>query len=238
MPLSSRLAKHRDSLREKGMLVKKIITQKIRPICANNASFEDFLRFIISEIKSDRALEPHWAPISHLCHPCKFNIFKIIKQETFSKDVEHTLKSVGVNLSRFEWLKKSLNENRAENSIPGIIAVIRKKLRLRSVRNCISQTEILIRLWKSLQIQGFINKEIAFPKKLQHFVWNKYSHKVTKVVLDAISQIPMTSADRLEQRDHFLKQAFSELPPDIISDIQAIFYFDFKLFGYPMNPPK
>ncbi|XP_053375686.1 uncharacterized protein LOC123535013 [Mercenaria mercenaria] len=238
VPLSSRLAKYKDSLREKGMLIQKNVTQKITPVCANNASFEDFLRFIISEIKSNRALEPHWAPISHLCHPCKFNTFKIIKQETFSKDVEHTLKSVGVNLARFEWLENSLNENRAENSIPGIIAVIRNKFKQRSVSNCINQTGILIRLWKSLQIQGFINKGIDFPQKLLHLDWNKYSHKVTEVVLDAISQKPMTSADRLEQRDYFLKQAYSELPSDVISDIQDIYYLDFILFDYSVNPPK
>jgi hypothetical protein len=237
-PLSSRLAKYRLSLQEKGMLFKKNITQRIVPICANGASFEDFLRFIISEVNSARALEPHWAPISHLCHPCRFNIFKVIKQESFSRDVEHTLNSVGVNISRFDWLKKSLNENRATNSVPGIIAVVRDKFRQRSVRNCINQTEILRRLWKSFQIQGFISKAIDFPNKLRHVDWNNYSQKVTDVVLNAISQKPMTSAERLEQRDIYLREAFREISPDVIAKIQDIYYLDFLLFGYQLDPPK
>lgn len=237
-PLSSRLAKYRDSLRQRGMLMKNNITEKISPICANNASFEDFLRFIITEVKSARDLEPHWAPISHLCHPCRFNIFKIIKQETFSTDVVQTLNSVGVNISRFDWLKKSLSEKRAENSVPGIISVVRDKFKRRSIRTCINQTEILRRLWKSFQIQGFISKDIDFPDKLRHIDWGKNDNIVTDEVLAAISQKPMTSSEQLEQREFYLKQAFSDISPEVILEIQDVYYLDFLLFGYPLDPPN
>lgn len=237
LPLSSRLSKYRDQLRGKGLLIKKNITEKIMPVCANNATFEDFLKFIISEINSSRPLEPHWAPISHLCHPCKFNTFKIVKQESFSTDIEHTLQSVGINISNFEWLKSSLNENRAENSVPGIIAVIQKKFRQINVHSCISQSEISRRLWKSFQIQGYISKEIGFPKALLHDNWKLKNTRVTELVLDAISQKPMTSTERKEQREYFLKQAYRSISAETISSLQEIYYLDFVLFNYSMVPP-
>lgn len=236
-PLSSRLVKYKDSLRQKGLLIKKNITQKITPVCANNATFGDFLKFIISEVKSGRALEPHWAPISHLCHPCRFNTVKIVKQESFAQDVDHTLASVGVDLTSYTWLNRSLNENRAENSVPGIVAVVEHKLKQRAVKNCIDKSEVLQRLWKSFQIQGFINRNIEYPEEQLH-VQTFNQQNVSNYILGAISQKPMTSSANRNQREFFLKQAYGAIPLDVIAAIQDIYYLDFLLFNYSVSPPK
>lgn len=237
MPLSSRLAKYRERFRDRGLLIKKSVKEKVVSVCANNVTFEAFLRFIISEIRSGRQLESHWAPISHLCHPCKFNTYKIVKQESFSADVEHTLQSFGVDISKFEWLKNSLNEHRTENSVPGIVAVIKSKFKRREVNSCITQSEMSRRMWKSFQIQGFISKDLDIPDSLLQADWNSKNSNVTKIVLDAISQKPMTSSERKIQRGFFLKEAYSNISPDVISSLLDIYHLDFAMFNYSMIPP-
>ncbi|KAL4224133.1 hypothetical protein ACF0H5_017586 [Mactra antiquata] len=236
-PISGRLLRFKDSLRAKGMLYTKQVKNLIQPICLNDVSFEDFLKFIIAEVKLGHALEPHWAPISHLCHPCRFNIFKIVKQETFSTDVEHTLNEIGLELDKYDWLKSSLRENRVQNSAPGIISVVDLKLKQRSIRNCITAEEATFRLWKAFQIQGFISDSIDIP---QHLTVNKLfkNDAVTKAVLDAVNTKPLTSTESRKQRQAYLTDAYRSISDETLTEIQKIYYLDFVLFGYSFTPPS
>lgn len=235
-PLSGRLTRYRDNLRAKGMLYLKNVTRLIQPICVNNASFEDFLKFIIAEVKKGHALEPHWAPISHLCHPCRFNILNIVKQETFSSDVEHTLSGIGINLDEFDWLKSSLRESRVQNSAPGIVAVVDYKLKQRSIKRCISQREAVKRLWKAFQIQGFISSSVDIPQEIVDT--NTFrKDKFTEAVLNAVEHKPLTSSESRKQRQDYLAEAYRGISEETLLAIQQIYYLDFALFNYPFSPP-
>lgn len=231
------MLRFKDKLREHGLLVTKNISIKITPVCANDVTFESFLRFVIEQAKLKTPLEPHWAPISHMCHPCKINTFKIVKQETFAADVEHTLRSVGMDLSQYDWLKRALNENRVESSVPGIVGVVDKRLSLKQTSLCISHSEVAQRLWKAFQIQGFINDRLAIPDVFlrKHFRFNK--QEVTKTILKKISENPMTQGESAKQRKKYLVEAFAKIPNDILDQIREIYQLDFTLFDYSELPP-
>ena len=213
------------------------VLMKIRPICANNVTFEEFLQYIINETKFKRSLEPHWAPITHLCRPCKFNTYKIIKQESFAADVEHTLESFGIDITNFGGLKDSLTERRAETSIPGIAAVIMTKAASPTVRACTSPTEIAERMWKSFQIQGFISDAISLP--VEQLPANKDQLRTTliRLALDAVKQTQFTREQQKAQRRKYLEAAYSHVSPDVIRDIQSTYILDFNLFNYSLTPP-
>lgn len=237
-PLHNRLLKYRDSFLEKGLLKQRTVSQIVTPVCVNNVSFEDFLKFIISEIKAGRPLEPHWAPISHLCHPCRLNTYKIVKQESFVDDVDHALRSVGVNLDNYEWLRQSLKENRSINYVPSVVAVIEKKLKRKAVTNCINVEEVVKRMWKAFQIQGIISDNIQFPENLLSGMSMFNRELVTKVVLDAIAKHPLLDAEKLKQREFYLNRAYKEVSSETITAIQDVYYLDFILFDYSFNTPN
>jgi len=237
LPASSRLVQNLEKLKAQGLIVQRNITAKVIPVCANNGTFEDFLQYIIREIREGKPLESHWAPISHLCEPCALNMFKIVKQETFSEDVEHTLHSVGFNLSNIPWLRSSLYESRLENSIPGIIAVVETRLRLKQTQLCLNDQEVVKRLWKAFQIQGFVSDTQQIPDtfKSPTFVFRK--DLVSQAVLSAVRVNPLTTAESKRQRKRYLKMAYRNVGEDTLKAIQEIFKLDFTLFGYSSLPP-
>ena len=215
----------------------KTVSVKVVPICANLATFEDFLRFIISEAKARKPLEPHWAPITHLCRPCRFNTYKIVKQESFAADVEHSLKSFGIELSDFKDLKASLTERRAELSIPGIVGVLMDRAAAPEIQKCITQKEIAERIWKSFQIQGFISDKIAIPKRELPDNIIQLKFKLISSALDAVKRSEFTREQQKAQRRKHLLEAYSSVSADVIRDIQSIYQLDFNLFDYSHIPP-
>ena len=234
---NSRLLKYKDKLRQHGLLITKNVTIKITPVCANDVTFEQFLKFVINQTKFKLPLEPHWAPISHLCRPCRINTFKVVKQESFAADVEHTLNAVGMNMSQYDWLKRSLSEDRVETSVPGIVAVVARRLAMKQLNLCISHTEVIQRLWKAFQIQGFINNKALLPEvfKKRNFRFDK--REVTRVILEAVKENPLSSIESSKQRQAYLHQAYSDVSPYILEQIKDVYQLDFTLFDYSELPP-
>lgn len=237
IPTSGRIMKYRDKLMQSGLLVTRTVTVKVTPVCANNATFEQFLKFVINQTQKGLPLEPHWAPISHLCHPCKMNTFKIVKQESFAEDVEYALNSVGMNLSEFDWLKRSLREDRGNTSIPGIVAVVARMLSTKQVRLCISDKELALRLWKAFQIQGFISDHSHAPEVFQTDNFRFRAREMTQLILQTISKQPLTPSESIQQRANHLKAAYLQVSPSIINEIRKIYKLDFTLFDYSDRPP-
>ena len=215
----------------------KTVSVKVIPICANHATFEDFLRFIISEAKGRKALEPHWSPITNLCRPCRFNTYRIVKQESFAADVEHSLKSFGIELSDYTDLKASLTERRAELSIPGIIGVIMDRAASPEIQKCITPKEIAERIWKSFQIQGFISDKIAIPTSELPEDIKQLKFKLTSLALDAVKRSGFTREQQKAQRRKHLLEAYIKVSADVIRDVQSIYQLDFSLFNYSNIPP-
>lgn len=44
--------------------------------------FEEFVSYILDEVKAKRSLDMHWTPYTTFCTPCKFNFDVILKFET------------------------------------------------------------------------------------------------------------------------------------------------------------
>ena len=96
-------------------IVKRQRTPRKRNLsCAKDITFEEFLSDIVDSARIEgKSLNRHWAPIFSLCNPCDVNVLSLVKQETFSADVEYVLKEVGVANDEFDVIYDALHGHRS-----------------------------------------------------------------------------------------------------------------------------
>ncbi|XP_053387271.1 carbohydrate sulfotransferase 11-like [Mercenaria mercenaria] len=202
-------------------------------VCPTDVSFQEFLDFIISNVKMGNLLNRHWAPISSLCRPCDVNAHILVKQESFSADVEYALRAFGVDGEKLDMIIPALHNNRIEDSVISIVETFYDKVK----KACIDTYSVSKRLWKSFQVQGFLKHELSFPDK-------EFAHKLLRsqlmkdVVIDYINRYPMTSQERNYQRHKALVEAYANIKEETLKGIQKLYEVDFKMFGYDINPPQ
>jgi hypothetical protein len=215
------------------------INYKIRNItdnsqCPFNVTFEEFLDWIILDGKRGATLNRHWAPIVSLCRPCDLNAFILVKQESFSADVEFVLRQVHVEQGKFKYIVTALHDHRIELTIPGIIHTIYGRMNNRKVKSCLTYPSLVMRIWTSLQIQGYIE----FPE--EKFVFHSRvmeSSYLSDIVLETIREHPLTSQQTKLQRHRYLYNAYSSIKLEIIQGIQDLYKQDFEIFGYSKSSP-
>lgn len=202
--------------------------------CTFKVQFQEFLRDIIETTRRGGTLNRHWAPIFSLCRPCDGNVFALVKQESFSADVEYILKINGVSGYRYDAIYDALHDHKTESTIPGIVQeVLRKNIA------CIDRLEIAKRIWVSLQIQGFIKHDIEFPfRSLRSERKTLNASFYSSVILQTIKWNPLTTRESREQRRQSLVNAYARVDSEIIEGIKDIYKQDFILFNYSFEPPS
>ena len=208
--------------------------RKTNSSCANDITFEEFLKDIIESVRKRKRLDMHWAPIDNLCHPCDVNAFAIVKLETFTADVEYVLKEVGIADEEFEVIKDALHEHRLETSIPGLV----KEVTHVHVERCMDRIDVARRIWKAFQIQGHIHDDILFPTKtIDTSEKARNPEFLTKVILETIKKHPMSHNEANLQRRRALVKAFDGVGKDILDEVKELYKQDFILFDYSTKPP-
>ena len=219
-----------------GIVKRQRTSHKRNLSCANDITFEEFLSDIVDSAREGKSLNPHWAPIFSLCNPCDVNTLSLVKQETFSADVEYVLKEVGVNKDEFDVIYDALHDHRIDATIPGIVATVTS--RGKSVENCMDRIEVARRIWVSFQIQGFIKEDIPFPTNIINS--NKKAKNpdfLTNVILETIKKHPLSPNDAKLQRRRALVRAFDGLSKNILDKVKQLYRQDFILFDYSFKPP-
>ena len=212
-------------------------SQKRNLSCANDITFEEFLTDIVDSVRLGKSLNRHWAPIVSLCNTCDVNPLSLVKQETFSADVEYVLKKVGIANDEFDVIHDALHDHRIDATIPGIVATVTS--RGKGVENCMDRMEVARRIWVSFQIQGYIKEDIPFPTHAINSTEKaKNSDFLTKVILETIKKHPMSSNDAKIQRRGALVRAFDDLSKDILDIVKQLYKQDFILFDYSFEPPS
>lgn len=211
------------------------ITQN-KLICANDITFQEFLQYIVGSVHRGRILNRHWAPIFSLCKPCDVHAFALVKQESFSADVEYALKEIGVANDQFEAIYDALHDHRVEATIPGIITTVLKLVR---TRGCMNKIDIARRIWVSFQVQGFIKDTIAFPSHLVDTEEKvKKARFLTNIILQTIKENPLTSEQSKAQRRRALENAYRSVSENVIEGIKIVYKQDFILYDYSFDPPS
>ena len=210
--------------------------RKTKLSCANDVTFEEYLKDTV-EIARNRqgGIHTHWAPIVTICNPCNVNAFALVKQETFSADVEYVLKEVGVADDEYNVIYEALHNRRIDDTIASLV----KEVTGKNVERCMDRIEVARRIWKAFQIQGYIKDGITFPTQTINKNENaKNSSFLSKVILETIRQNPMSKNDAKLQRRRALVKAFDGLSKDILDQLKEVYKQDFILFDYSPEPPS
>ena len=210
--------------------------RKTNSSCANDITFEEFLKDIIESVGNGQELDIHWAPIENICHPCgNVNVFALVKLETFTADVEYVLKEVGIADNEFEDINDALDEHKLESSVLGLV----KEVINWNVKRCMDRIEVASRIWKSFQIQGHIHDDIPFPTKtIDTSEKARNPEFLTKVILETIEKHPMSHNEAKLQRRRALVKAFGGVGKDILDKVKELYKQDFILFDYSTEPPR
>ena len=212
--------------------------RKTKDSCANDITFEEFLTDIIASVREGETLNVHWTPIVNLCKPCGINAFAVVKQETFTADVEYVVKKVGIANDEYEVVHDALHEHRIEANIPGIVATTIKFGKGKGVKKCMDGMELARRLWTAFQIQGYIKDDMPFPSKT--ISTNEKAENpdfLTKLILETIKKHPLSPDESKLQRRRALVKAFDGLSKDMLDQVKELYRQDFILFDYPFDPP-
>ena len=207
--------------------------------CPTDITFDDFLRYVVKAATKNKTLNPHWAPIFSLCLPCEVNQYRLVKQESFSRDVECIMKELNIEPSKYNMMIDALHDHRIEATLPGIVKTVyfRQKSR-KDFLSCIGWVGVAKRIWKSFQIQGYIDENINFP--VEKFVSEEqYANGtyLTELILETTKRRPLTKKNSKMQRRQALVSAYRTVSEETISDIKYIYQEDFLLYGYDDNPP-
>ncbi|KAL3866680.1 hypothetical protein ACJMK2_043961 [Sinanodonta woodiana] len=206
--------------------------------CANEITFQEFLEYISATEEKGLMLNPHWRPVNSMCGTCSQNVILLVKQESFVKDVQFTLRYIGVDEERYEILSEAMTSKRTELTLPGIVETV-LNVYFRPGR-CMDGREIARRIWVSFQIQGYIDDLLDFPEKLfDPEVWDvsRNGTYISDIVLRTIKTYPLSREESQQQRQTFLRSAYMSVDKNVIKRIIEIYSKDFELFQYSKMPP-
>ncbi|XP_060582465.1 carbohydrate sulfotransferase 10-like isoform X2 [Ruditapes philippinarum] len=206
--------------------------------CPDDVTFQEFLDFIINEVGREQTLNRHWAPIYNLCRPCDVNAYILVKQESFSKDVEQALKAFSVPDEKLATILSALHEHRIETTIPGIVQTVMNKNKITKKGTCVYGQKLIQRIWTAFKIQGYLKETIEFPSKLfnSKLQYDDTSY-VTEVILASINRNKMTSSEMKRRRHKALVDAYKQIRNETLTQIIEIYKFDFTMFNYSTITP-
>ena len=219
-------------------IARYIVRDPKRRKCGNDITFNEFLLFVSISIIRNYSLDLHWSPIFSLCLPCETKIDILAKQETFAEDTEYILNLVGVEEATVEEIKRAASENSAEASIASLVhTYVTKGHDIE--KGCISESALAERIWHAFQIQGYIHNDIAFPNgTFKNILPSELETKLTETVLSAVKTQPLTSYERVNQRQEWKTSFWSEVSNKTLAKVQDAFFEDFLFFQYDSDPAK
>ncbi|KAL4221252.1 hypothetical protein ACF0H5_019516 [Mactra antiquata] len=208
----------------------------------SNVSFQNFLDYTLDDSLTKHVQIDHYGKIFTPKYCLLDNPVLIIKQESFSVDIEYALKKVNVKNKILDVIRDVLTSSRAATTVSGVVKTELQKLkfyfRTRKVFKAVERRLdalqfIFKRLWSSFQIQGIINAHSVFPD-------TKFSSQrsvdavddILDIFLSEIKEHPLTSSERTEQRDKAMLDAYRRIDPRTIKKIQIKHINDFLAFEY------
>lgn len=110
---------------------------------------------------------------------------------------------------------------------------------LKYIKGCMNATEVTAKLWTVLQIQGYIPNRFRFPwQQLYQLPLKEVKKMFKKVVRETLEEFPLTEEERKRQGHEALVTAYRDVSPDIITKIQQVYFNDFSIFDYSLEPPS
>ncbi|CAL1540575.1 unnamed protein product [Lymnaea stagnalis] len=199
--------------------------------CGDDVTFPEFIRYAVSQ---DGQSDTHVMSIYRLCTPCKVNYTVIGKMETFSRDTRHLLSVLRINESQLglERMADDVTRDAVVDSVKDAMS----RPWLDETLRCITRADVVRRIWRKLQIRGFVSWRFNYGIDPQ---------TVTAMdgasLVEVLKQAVRASTNRTElgiQKRQAMVEAFSRVTPSQIAAIKRTFFLDFQMFDYDSSPPS
>lgn len=227
---------------KKFAIYRKLLTYPDQQVsfCRNlrHETFEGFLLNIIQTANlSD--WDPHWIPVNALCEPCSARPYMVIRQEHYNADVAKLLEVAQISADDKKFIENVIAKQgiQTRKTLQGLISSMYHKGNERG-KGCFSRQEIAQRVWKALIVQGQIHCDLEFPAEKLRNIDDLSDKAVADIFLEKMDERPITAEESKRQRSKALSQAYKQVNSYILSKITEIFYYDFAMFGYDLNPPS
>lgn len=213
------------------------VIQRLRPngtenekSCANDVTFHEFLTFI--KLTANSGLNEHWDNIHRLCSPCHVKYDVIGKLETFSQDADYILTAFGL-----DYLKETTTGRDMVRDEIETLTTYNFDLEPKMRKECFDKIEVARRLWIAFQYNGYIHRNISFPK--DRFQSDEFQQQPRTVFIDIVFE----TLEHQKELGHTLKsqkrtmmlETYRSIPKSLLSDIAKVYEYDFELFGYNKN---
>ncbi|KAK3593178.1 hypothetical protein CHS0354_039664 [Potamilus streckersoni] len=200
--------------------------------CGHDVSFREFLQHILNRIKLGRRVSSHYLPIHQLCSPCHIHFDAIGKLETFKQDVDYILRRLGLSFLMENYTFQTHEEDE-------IVTLIDYNfwLEKRLPEECFDPVTIAERLWKALQLKGYLDETETFPEdSMKHL--NK-PETIRQELKDRVfkSLYARRSPDRhWMTRRKWLVEGYKPVSNFVLKELLEVFQYDFEMFGYQKKP--
>ncbi|RUS79731.1 hypothetical protein EGW08_012504 [Elysia chlorotica] len=201
--------------------------------CGHDVTFAEFLKFVLDLDLSSPDADPHLRPIFELCRPCDVDYTVIGFMKTFQRDVVYLSSLLNITESQLEFSKmaEDTRSDALQDSMMGAFTEWAHRL-----SRCVTKGEIIRRIWRKLQLRGFISAKISFsPKMLKESVEYLDASDFLKVLAKAVES--STDTEELSrQKTEAMASAYRTVDLDTLNKIVHLYAADFRAFGFNERP--
>ncbi|XP_033758096.1 uncharacterized protein LOC117340445 [Pecten maximus] len=223
-----------------GRLLKKAVDAgpyiKDGNTCGYNVTFNQFLDDVMKTALSGGELDEHIVPVSDLCDVCRIKYDMLSRQETLNRDTLYLLRKVNLTATKQTAIQEAISPKGIKHTIHSLIAAHLSDYATYR-EDCPSRVLHMEKVWTTLQIQGYVNKDVLYPKQTVENLREYKADKITSIILRGIESRPMTKEEKTQQRAMFVRHAYEEVNEESIMKIQAVFMKDFRFLNYDLTPP-
>lgn len=201
--------------------------------CGNDVTFSEFLKYVLHLRRVDKNLDVHLNPMSELCLPCSVGYHVVGNTTTFKRDLVYFLSTLNITNAQINF--NSFADDVVKQALEDAVLNPFREW-AGQITSCLSQLDSAKRIWRKLQIRGFISSRINFPENIsEEMIKNMDAYDFIDILTKA-SQRSKSYVNLKHQKENALTDAFKSVDISILEAIREIYDLDFSLFGFESKP--
>lgn len=203
--------------------------------CGHDATFEEFLLYVLDLKPNVGTMDEHLRPMSELCQPCNVNYTVVGHMNTFNMDVSYLSYLLNVTHSQLQLHKMADDQTQdaIEDSIMDAFSVWTSR-----IVQCISKLEAGKRVWAKLQYRGIISERVKFPLESYPKLFDNMDVDGFIKMAKSAVKVFADPGELHRQKKAAITKAFQTVRLDVLEAIAKMYAHDFKVFGFNDRPSE
>ncbi|KAK3578825.1 hypothetical protein CHS0354_030248 [Potamilus streckersoni] len=197
--------------------------------CGHDATFPEFLRYVVESESTLRNRDSHFKGMTSLCKPCSVHYNFVGKMETFERDAIFLFHKLGMKSFVQAMSDKFTSMSVYDSIVDSIKGPYHWK---RNIDRCIPFEQSQRRTWRKLQLKGIISMSQSYPfredevskETFIHVAWNAHQNSSTE--------------ELKAQKKTVAQEAFISVPLRDLELFTNVFKDDFTIFEYDDSPEE